>query len=277
MKKRSSTDQHENRENGLSKDRQRDEHQLAEERLEGRNPIQEAINAGRTIDKLWVADRDGHMDAGLSRIIQKSKENGATVVKVERQVLDQMSLTKNHQGLIAQVAAHAYIDFDDLVATAFQQTKQPLLLLLDELKDSYNLGSILRISDAAGIQGVIIPQRRSVSLNAAVARTSAGALEYVPVAKVTNMTQTILSLKERGFWIAGTDASGSLDYHELNWNGPMAIVIGSEGEGLGPAIRKHCDYLISISMHGKVNSLNAAVAAGIIVFEAVWNRGKHQE
>ena len=258
----------------MLKDSQPSENRQGEDRLEGRNPIQEALNAGRTIDKLWVAGSSGRLDPVLSRIIQKSKENGAVVVKVERQVLDQMAITNNHQGVIAQVAAHTYVNFDDLIDEAFQQTKQPLLLLLDELKDSYNLGSILRIADAAGLQGVIIPQRRSVSLNAAVARASAGALEYVPVAKVTNMTQALLTLKERGFWIAGSDASGSSAYHDLNWNGPMAIVIGSEGEGLGPAIRKHCDFLISISMRGKVNSLNAAVAAGIIVFEAVRNRGK---
>lgn len=250
------------------------EQALSEDRLEGRNPIQEALKAGRTIDKLWVAKRSGAPDPGLVRLVQKAKEQGAVVVETERLVLDRMAETQNHQGLIAQVAVHDYLDLDKMITQAFDKTNQPMLLVLAELKDSYNLGSILRIADAAGVQGIIIPQRRSVTLNAAVAKASAGAIEYVPAAKVTNLTNTLTQLKDKGFWIAGTDAEGKSDYHTIDWKGPMAIVIGSEGEGLGPAVKKQCDFLLSIPMQGRVNSLNAAVATGIIVFEAMWQRQK---
>ncbi len=242
------------------------------DRLEGRNPILEAIKAGRTINKLWIAKRDERQDPTLGRLIAQARDAGAVIIEVDKRALDAMSTTHSHQGAIAQVAAHEYIELDDLIDIAKARAEAPFLLILAELQESYNLGSILRIADAAGVHGVIIPTRRSVGLDAAVAKASAGAIEHVPVARVGNLTQTILTLKKQGFWIAGTDADGKIDYHKADWNGPLAILIGSEGEGLSPVLRRHCDFLISIPMFGKVNSLNAAVAAGIVTFEAAASR-----
>lgn len=244
----------------------------APDRLEGRNPIGEALKAGRTINKLWVLKRKDKPDPALARLIGQAREAGAVIMEVERKVLDQMSETQGHQGIIAQVAAHEYVDLDQLLAQINGRQEVPFLLLLDELQESYNLGSILRIADAAGVHGVVITERRSVGLDAAVAKASAGAIEHVPVARVVNLAQTILALKEQGFWIAGTDAAGTVDYHQADWQGPLAIVIGSEGEGMGQQMRRHCDFLVSIPMYGQVNSLNAAVAAGIVVFEAASQR-----
>ena len=242
------------------------------DRLEGRNPILEAIKAGRTINKLWVAKKDERPDPALGRLIAQARDAGAVIMEVERRVLDAMSTTHGHQGAIAQVAAHEYVELEQLIADIKAREEIPFLLILAELQESYNLGSILRIADAAGVQGVIIPMRRSVGLDAAVAKASAGAIEHVPVARVGNLTQTIMTLKEAGFWIAGTDAEGKVDYRQADWNGPLAILIGSEGEGLSATLRRHCDFLISIPMYGKVNSLNAAVAAGIVTFEAAARR-----
>jgi 23S rRNA (guanosine2251-2'-O)-methyltransferase len=247
------------------------------DRLEGRNPILEAIKAGRTINKLWIAKREERPDPTLGRLISLAREAGAVIMEVDRRALDAMSTTHSHQGAIAQVAAHEYIELEDLISSVKARDEAPFLLILAELQESYNLGSILRIADAAGVHGVIIPTRRSVGLDAAVAKASAGAIEHVPVARVGNLTQTILTLKKEGFWIAGTDADGKTDYHKADWQGPLAILIGSEGEGLSPVLRRHCDFLISIPMFGKVNSLNAAVAAGIITFEAAASRKAAQK
>lgn len=243
------------------------------DRLEGRNPIVEAIKAGRAINKLWVAKpEDKKMDPGLARLVAMAKEAGAVIMDVDKRVLDAMATTHSHQGVIAQVAAHEYVELDDLIESIKAKEKEPFLLILAELQESYNLGSVLRIADAAGVHGVIIPMRRSVGLDAAVAKASAGAIEHVPVSRVGNLSQAIAKLKESGFWIAGTDADGKTDYRDADWSGSLAILIGGEDKGLSPIMRRHCDFLISIPMHGKVNSLNAAVAAGIITFEAAARR-----
>ncbi len=246
--------------------------ELPADRLEGRNPILEAIKAGRPINKLYVQKTQGKPDPTLARIVREAREAGAVIMESDRQVLDQMSVTHGHQGVIAQVAMHEYADLDDVLARAADKGEDPFLILLDELQESYNLGSVLRIADAAGVHGVVIPKRRSVGLDAAVAKASAGAIEHVPVVRVVNLAQTIDSLKEKGFWIAGADAQGTQDYHTIDWHGPMALIIGSEGEGIGQQLRRHCDFLITIPQRGKVNSLNAAVATGIIVFEAMHQR-----
>jgi 23S rRNA (guanosine2251-2'-O)-methyltransferase len=242
------------------------------DRLEGRNPILEAIKAGRTINKLWVAKREERPDPALGRLIALAREAGAVIMEVDRKALDAMSMTHGHQGVIAQVAAHEYIELDDLISQSKAGSATPFLLILAELQDSYNLGSILRIADAAGVNGIIIPMRRSVGLDAAVAKASAGAIEHVPVARVGNLVQTIIALKKEGFWIAGTDADGKTNYKAADWQGPLAILIGSEGEGLSPSLKRQCDFQVVIPMQGKVNSLNAAVAAGIVTFEAAAQR-----
>lgn len=239
------------------------------DRLEGRNPVLEALRAGRAMNKLWVAKLDGgRVDPIVSRIVAMARERNVLIMEVPRITLDQMSETHNHQGVIANVASHDYAELDDIIQRAKDKGEAPLLLLLDELKDAYNLGSILRIADAAGVHGVIIPKHRSIGLDSLVAKASAGAIEYVPVARVTNLSQTISTLKEDGFWVAGTDAEGTIPYNKADLKGPLLIVIGSEGEGMNKNIREKCDFLLSIPMSGNVNSLNAAVAAGIVVFEA---------
>ena len=232
-----------------------------DDRIEGRNPILEAMRAGRTINKLFVMKRleNSRPDPTMARIINMAIEQKIPIMEVPKANLDSMSQTHNHQGVIAQVAAHEYVDIDTMLEKAEEKGEAPLLLILDELKDAYNLGSILRIADAAGVDSM-------------VAKASAGAIEYVPVARVNNLSRTILELKEKGFWIAGTDAEGDHLYCDDIWSGPMAIVIGSEGEGMNKNIREKCDFLMSIPMAGSVNSLNAAVAAGIVVFEAVKQR-----
>ncbi len=239
------------------------------DRLEGRNPVLEALRAGRTMNKLWVAKLDGgRVDPTVARIVAMARDRNVLIVEVPRITLDQMSETHNHQGVIAQVASHDYVELDDIIQAAKYKGGAPFLLMLDELKDAYNLGSILRIADAAGVHGVIIPKHRSIGLDSLVAKASAGAIEYVPVARVTNLSQTIAALKEDGFWVAGTDAEGTIPYNKADLCGSLLVVIGSEGEGMAKNIREKCDFLLSIPMSGNVNSLNAAVAAGIVVFEA---------
>ena len=258
----------------LKKRTQMEEKTPTDDRIEGRNPVLEAMRAGRTFNKLYVAARqeNARPDPTMARIINMAKELHIPIMEVPKASLDEMSQTHNHQGVIAQVASHEYVEIDEMLKRAEEKGEAPLLLLLDELKDAYNLGSILRIADAAGVHGVIIPQHRSIGLDSMVAKASAGAIEYVPVARVTNLSRTILELKEKGFWIAGTDAEGTNQYFDDVWSGPMAIVIGSEGEGMSKNIKDKCDFLLSIPMAGSVNSLNAAVAAGIVVFEAVRQR-----
>lgn len=245
------------------------------DRLEGRNSVTEALRAGREINKIWILEPHGDQkpDPGLSRILKEANDRKIVVVRSSRQVLDRMSQTHNHQGVIAAVASHEYTDIEDIISKAKEKGHAPLLIVLDELKDAYNLGSVLRIADASGADGVIIPKHRSVGLDSVVAKASAGAIEYVPVARVTNIAQTLRDLKDKhGFWVCGTDAEGSTPYDKADYSGSLAIVIGSEGEGMRDTVRKECDFLLSIPMAGAVNSLNAAVAAGIVIFEAVKGR-----
>lgn len=247
----------------------------SDDRLEGRNPVMEALRAGRTFNKIWVAQKEaGRNDPALSRIISLARQKDIIIHEVPRISLDQMSETHSHQGIIAQTASHEYFSLEEILSKAEAKGKQPFLLMLDALKDAYNLGSILRIADAAGVDGVIIPKHRSIGLDSMVAKASAGAIEHVPVARVTNLSQTIISLKENGFWVAGTDAEGSISYDKADYTGPLLIIIGSEGEGMSKNIANKCDFLLSIPMSGSVNSLNAAVAAGIVIFEAAKQRSK---
>lgn len=245
------------------------------DRLEGRNAVTEALNAGREINKLWILEPSGgqRLDPGLAKILDEANKRKIVVIRSPRNVLDRMSQTHNHQGVIAAVASHEYVEIDDILKKAESEGRQPLLVVLDELKDAYNLGSVLRIADAAGVDGVVIPKHRSIGLDSVVAKASAGAIEYVPVARVTNIAQTLRELKEKnGFWVCGTAAEGSTPYDKADYKGALAIVIGSEGEGMRDSVQKECDFLLSIPMAGTVNSLNAAVAAGIVVFEAVKGR-----
>lgn len=241
-----------------------------EGQLEGRNAITEALKAGRTIDKVFVAA--GDTDRGLQRLAAQAKEAGAVVVPVDRRKLDQMSTTRSHQGIIALAAAHDYCTIDDLLEEAASRGEAPLLVICDELSDPHNLGAIMRSAECAGAHGVIIPKRRSVGLTATVAKASAGAVEYMKVARVTNINNAIAELKEKGVWIFGTAAEGSIPMYKADLTGPAAIVIGNEGDGISQLVRKNCDVMVHIPMKGKITSLNASAAASILLYEAVRQR-----
>ena len=241
-----------------------------EGQLEGRNALTEALRAGRTIDKVFIAD--GDTDRGLQRLAAEAKEAGAVIVPVDRRKLDQMSFTRSHQGVIALAAAHDYYTVDDILEEAAQRGETPLIIICDELSDPHNLGAILRTAECAGAHGVIIPKRRSVGLTATVAKASAGAVEYMKVARVTNINNTINELKEKGVWVFGTAAEGSVPMYKADLTGPAAIVIGNEGDGMSPLVRKNCDMLVHIPMKGRISSLNASAAASILLYEAVRQR-----
>ena len=241
-----------------------------EGQLEGRNALQEALRSGRTIDKVFIAD--GEIDRGLQRLAAEAKEAGAVVVPVDRRKLDAMSTTRSHQGVIALVAAHLYFTIDDILEEAASRGETPLIIVCDELSDPHNLGAILRSAECAGAHGVIIPKRRSVGLTATVAKASAGAIEYMKVAKVGNINNAIAELKEKGIWIYGTAAEGSIPMYKADLTGPTAIVIGNEGDGMSPLVRKNCDVMVHIPMKGRITSLNASAAASILLYEAVRQR-----
>ena len=241
-----------------------------EGQLEGRNALTEALRAGRTIDKVFIAD--GDTDRGLQRLAAEAKDAGAVIVPVDRRKLDQMSFTRSHQGVIALVAAHDYYTIDDILEEAASRGENALIVICDELSDPHNLGAIMRSAECAGAHGVVIPKRRSVGLTATVAKASAGAVEYMKVARVTNINNTINELKEKGVWVFGTAAEGSVPMYKADLTGPAAIVIGNEGDGMSPLVRKNCDMLVHIPMKGQISSLNASAAASILLYEAVRQR-----
>ncbi len=243
---------------------------LPEGMIEGRNALTEALRAGRTIDKLYVAS--GDTSRSLNHLVAQAKEAGAVIVRTERAKLDFMSPTGAHQGVIATVAAHDYAKLDDIFARAEGRGEQPLIVICDELSDPHNLGAIIRSAECAGAHGVIIPKRRSVGLTAVVSKTSAGALEYMPVVRVSNIAQTIGELKSRGVWVLGTAADGNTRLYDADLKGAAAIVIGNEGEGMSRLVSASCDYLVSIPMKGQISSLNASAAAAILLYEAVRQR-----
>jgi len=242
----------------------------AEDRLEGRNPVMEALKSGREIDKILV--QKGERNGSIIRILSMAKEKGIVIQEAEKQKLDSLSVTKAHQGIIAFVAMHQYVEVEDILARVREKNEPPFIVILDEITDPHNLGSIIRTANAAGVHGIIIPKRRSVGLTAVVAKASAGAVEYVPVAKVTNLAQTIERLKEQGLWIAGADMSGEQDLYHADLKGPIGLVIGSEGEGIGRLVKEKCDFLVRIPMKGEISSLNASVAASIMMYEVLRQR-----
>ena len=241
-----------------------------EGQLEGRNAIQEALKSGRTIDKVFIAS--GDTDRGLQHLAAQAKEAGAVVVPVDRRKLDAMSFTHAHQGIIALAAAHDYCTIDDILAEAAARGEAPLIVICDELSDPHNLGAVLRSAECAGAHGVIIPKRRSAGLTAIVGKTSAGAVSYMPVARVANLPATLEELKKKGVWVYGTAAEGTTPLYDADLKGPAAIVIGSEGSGMGRLVREKCDFLVSIPMKGHISSLNASAAAAILLYEAVRRR-----
>lgn len=241
------------------------------DKLEGRNPVIEALRSDRTINKILVAK--GEREGSINQIIALSKQKGIVVQDVDRAKLDKISSTRAHQGVIAYAAVKEYVDVDDILNVAESKGEPPFVIILDEISDAHNLGSILRTADCVGAHGVIIPKRRAVGLTPAVSKASAGAIEYVPVARVTNIAQTIDYLKKKNIWVVGTDASGEKSFYKSDLTGPVALVIGSEGEGMGKLVREKCDFVVNIPMKGRISSLNAAVAGAIVMYEILKQRG----
>jgi rRNA methylase, putative, group 3 len=237
--------------------------------IEGRNAVLEAFRSGKTIDKLFVLK--GCQDGPVRTIIREAQKHDTILSYVERERLDQLSETKKHQGVIAYAAAYEYAQVEDMLKAAKEKEEAPFLILLDNIEDPHNLGAIIRTANVVGAHGVIIPKRRAVGLTATVAKASAGALNYTPVAKVTNLTQTIKELKEQGIWFVCADMDGAPMY-ELDLKGPIGLVIGSEGEGVGKLVKENCDFNAAIPMAGNIDSLNASVAAGVLAYEIVRQR-----
>ena len=240
-----------------------------ENRLEGRNAVLEAFRAGRTIDKLFVLD--GCQDGPVKSILREARKQDTVINFFSRERLDQMSQTGKHQGVIAYAAAFAYAEVSDMLEKAREKGEDPFLILLDGIEDPHNLGAIIRTANLAGAHGVIIPKHRAVGLTSVVAKASAGALNYTPVAKVTNLGQTIEDLKKEGLWFACADMGDDVMYRQ-NLTGPIGLVIGNEGEGVSRLVKEKCDIIASIPMHGDIDSLNASVAAGVLAFEIVRQR-----
>ncbi|WP_062240208.1 23S rRNA (guanosine(2251)-2'-O)-methyltransferase RlmB [Fictibacillus sp. FJAT-27399] len=243
---------------------------MSEEFIIGRNPVLEVLRAGRDINKIFVGE--GSQKGPVSQVIHMAKENNVIVQFVPKRKLDLLSDGGNHQGVIAAVAAYEYSEIDDLFKKAEEKGEEPFFIILDEIEDPHNLGSIMRTADAAGAHGIIIPKRRAVGLTAAVAKASTGAIEYIPVVRVTNIVQTMKELKERGIWFVGADMKGKEDYREAGLDMPIGLVIGSEGKGMGRLVKDTCDFLVRLPMEGKVTSLNASVAAGLLLYEVYRKR-----
>ena len=255
---------------GYRRPEPREEVEENENQLEGRNALTEALRSGRTIDKVFVAA--GNTDRALEHLAAEAKKAGAVVVEVDRRKLDFMSTTRSHQGIIALAAAREYCTIDDILQEAADRGEAPLIVICDELSDPHNLGAILRTAECSGAHGVIIPKRRSVGLTATVAKAAAGAVEYMKVAKGSNINNAIAELKEKGVWVFGTAAEGSVPMYQADLTGPAAIVVGNEGDGMSQLVRKNCDMLVHIPMKGRISSLNASVAASILLYEAVRQR-----
>ena len=236
------------------------------EQIEGRNAVLEAFRSGRCVDKLFILD--GCQDGPVRTIAREARKKDTIINYVSKERLDQLSETRAHQGVIAQVAAYEYSTVEEILAKAEEKGEPPFLVLLDNVEDPHNLGAIIRTANLAGAHGVIIPKRRAVGLTATVAKTSAGALNYTPVAKVTNLKKTMEELKKEGLWFVCADMGGEAMY-DLNLTGPIGLVIGNEGEGVSRLVREACDFTASIPMKGDIDSLNASVAAGVLAYEIV--------
>lgn len=250
--------------------RREEPRELPDDVLVGRNAVTEALKSGRGINKLWIAS--GDREGSVAEIAALAKEHGIVVQYVERAKIESLAGGHRHQGVLAYVAPVPYAELDDILKAAEEKGEAPFLVLLDELEDPHNLGALLRTADATGVHGILIPKRRSVSLNATVAKTSAGAVEYVPVARIGNIAQTLKKLKEKGFWVAGADMDGEKAYYEADLTGPLVLVVGSEGRGMSRLTKEACDFIVSMPMVGRINSLNASVAGSILMYESMRQR-----
>ncbi|MCH5187149.1 MAG: 23S rRNA (guanosine(2251)-2'-O)-methyltransferase RlmB [Oscillospiraceae bacterium] len=240
------------------------------DKIEGRNPVAEAIKSGRQIDKIYV--RRGDKQGSIIPLIREAKRRGIIVSEVDASKLNEMSETGNHQGVIAQVPPMDYAEVDDILKIAEERGEPPFIVILDRIADPHNLGSVIRTANCAGVHGVIISRHDSAPVTAVAAKASAGAVEFTPVARVNNLARTIDDLKKKGIWVTGADAAGDRSLYEADLAGPVAIVIGSEGEGISRLVAEKCDFLVKIPMRGNVNSLNASVAAALMIYEAAKKR-----
>ena len=238
-------------------------------KIEGRNAVIEAFRSGKPIDKVFILD--GCQDGPVRTVVREAKKHDTILNFVTKERLDQLSETGKHQGVIAYAAAYEYSEVEDMLALAEERGEDPFIIILDNIEDPHNLGAIIRTANLAGAHGVIIPKRRAAGLTAVVAKTSAGALNYTPVAKVTNIAKTMEELKEKGLWFVCADMGGELMY-KMNLTGPIGLVIGNEGEGVGRLVKEKCDFVASIPMKGDIDSLNASVAAGVLAYEIVRQR-----
>ena len=238
--------------------------------IEGRNAVFELLESGKDINKIFIQNGEKH--GSIVKIIAKAKASGIVIVETSKKNLDEMSKTNNHQGVIAIVPPFEYVDVDDILEVAKEKKEMPFIVILDGIEDVHNLGSIIRSAETAGVHGIIIPKRRAALVNETVMKTSAGAAQYMKIARVNNINETIKNLKDEGVWICGTDMQTNTNYWCQDFNMPVAIVIGSEGKGMSRLVKESCDFNIKIPMEGKINSLNASVSAGIIMYEVVRSR-----
>lgn len=240
------------------------------DQIEGRNSVLELLESGKDINKIFIQQGEKH--GSINKIIAKAKENKAIIVQTDKLKLDQMSQTKNHQGVIAAVPPFEYSSVEEILEGAKQKNETPFILILDGIEDPHNLGSIIRTAETAGVHGIIIPKRRAVAVNSTVNKVSAGAVQHMKIARVNNITETIKYLKENDIWVCGTDMNTNRYHYEENFTIPIALVIGSEGNGMSRLVKENCDFLVKIPMHGKITSLNASVSAGIVMYEVVKQR-----
>lgn len=237
------------------------------DQVEGRNAVIELLESGRDINKIFISNGEKH--GSINKIITMAKQKKVLVTEVNKTKLKEMAKTENYQGVIAIVPPFEYCDVDDILEKSKKRNEDPFIVILDGIEDPHNLGSIIRTSETAGVHGIIIPKRRAASVNSTVAKVSAGAVEYMKIARVNNLTETIKYLKDKGIWICGTDISTDTYYDKQDFTGPIAIIIGSEGFGMSRLVKENCDFLVKIPMKGNITSLNASVSAGIVIYEAV--------
>lgn len=243
---------------------------MSDEFIFGRNSVIEALKSGRSINKIMIAK--GDRQGSIKELVSMAKTQGVVVQEVEPAKLEALAGGTRHQGVAASVSPVAFAEIEDILAAAGAKNEAPFLVLLDELEDPHNVGAILRTADASGVHGVLMPKRRSCPLSGTVAKASAGAVEYVPVARIGNIVQTMKDLKQQGLWFVGADMDGDKDYYEADLTGPIAIVIGSEGQGMGRLVKENCDFLVKIPMRGKITSLNASVACSLLLYEVLRQR-----
>lgn len=248
------------------------EKQISEyqDQIEGRNSVLELLESGRDVNKIFIQAGEKH--GSINKIISMAKQRKILITEIDKNKINQMSQTDNCQGVIAIVPPFEYVEVEDILEEAKTRQEEPFVLILDGIEDVHNLGSIIRTAETAGVHGIIIPKRRSASVNATVAKTSAGAVEYMKIARVNNLNETIKYLKEQGLWICGTDMDTKIEYDKQDYTGSIGIIIGSEGFGMSRLVKENCDFLVKIPMKGKITSLNASVSAGIVMYEAVKQR-----